>query len=362
MRRRPAQQTADDLKSGDPERRAQALFRLGRTKMRLGEIEGAIALFDEAIRELPDYAEAYAARAESLDIVGRDQKAAPEYEKARRLWAEQPAGAPDRFYLYRQHGRFTFEVDSYELALRRIKTGAFPHVAVGNALLAQGRAEEALQCYERALKLKRNSPDLIALKGEALAGLGRYDSAIEAFTASLAANPKAPEVLNGRAIAYSARGRLEQANSDWRRQLELLSPEQSSARAYVALRLADYETAAPAIDHAASRSPHDLYWQLYRITAHRRLGRAVDHIDVAARDDWPAPLLALHRGGIGEAELFKRATTRGRRAEAAFQLAVISFETDRSTAQKWWREVADQAPPALLEHGAARNELARLGS
>ena len=184
--------------------RAQALYRLGRTRMREGVLDEALERFDEAITLLPNYAEAIAARAESLDMLGQSQSAAPEYEKARRLWADQPSGAPDRSYLFRQRGRFSFEVDSYELALRRIKTGAFPHLACGNALLAQGRAAEALQFYLSGLKIKKNNPDLTALKGEALSMLGRYREAVEAFDFALAANPKAAEVLNARAIAEMA--------------------------------------------------------------------------------------------------------------------------------------------------------------
>ena len=362
LRRKPARQDADDLKSGDPERRAQALFRLGRTRMRTGEIAEAVELFDQAIAILPDYAEAVAARAESLDMLGQSAAAAPEYQKARRLWAEQHAGAPDRSYLYRQHGRFTFEVDSYELALRRIKTGAFPHLAVGNALLVQGRAEEALDHYEDALKSKKNNPDLVALKGEALSMLGRYSEAIEAFDFALAANPRAAEVLSARAIAQSAQGRLAPANIDWHRQLELLGPEQYAARAYVCLRLADYKAALPEIERALARAPDDPYWRLYRLTALRRLGKPLGEVHVPAHDGWPAPLIALQAGKTGTDDVLKRAAGRARRAETAFQLASIAAASDPATAQKRWKEVVDQAPPALLEYGAARNELARLGS
>ncbi len=362
LRRKPDQRDGDDLKSNDPERRAQALFRLGRGKMRSGEIPPAIEAFDRAIELLPDYAEAVAARAEALDLLGKTGTAAPEYEKARRLWADQHAGAPDRSYLFRQHGRFTFEVDSYELALRRIKTGAFPHLACGNALLAQGRAEEALQHYEQALKLKKNSPDLVALKGEALSMLGKYGAAVEAFDFALSANPKAPEVFSARAIALAALGKMAQANIDWRRQLELLGPEQCAARAYVALRLADYETALPEIERALAKAPGDLYWQLYRLTALRRLGRRFDPVAMPGHETWPAPLIALHAGRISDDDVLKRADNRLRRTEAAFQLGIVVRELNKRAAKQRWKEVIEQQKPHLLEYAAARNELTRLAS
>ena len=334
MRRSSAHPTADDLRSKDPERKGQGLFRLGRSKMRAGETEAALAEFEQALKLLPNYAEAVAARAESLDMMGKIDAARPEYERARSLWAGQRPGAPDRSYLFRQRGRFTFEVDSYELALLRVKTGSFPHLACGNALLAQGHPEEALKCYDRALKIKQNDPDLTALKGEALSMAGRYKAAVEAFDFALATNPKAPETLNARGIAKLGLGDLAGANADWRRQLELLPAEQAAARACVALRLADYAAALPDLEKAITREPGELYWQLYRQTALRRLARPADPEDLL-----PAAAPA---------------------AEAAFQKGVAAIATDTEAAKVAWRETIKLGPVSLIEVCAAHNELSRL--
>lgn len=334
MRRKPTQPGADDLKSADPERRGQGLFRVGRTRMRRGETEAALGEFDQALKLLPNYAEAVAARAESLDMLGKIDAARPEYERARKLWAGQRPGAPDRSYLFRQRGRFTFEVDSYELALLRVKTGSFPHLACGNALLAQGHPEEALKCYDRALKIKQNDPDLTALKGEALSMAGRYRQAIEAFDFALAANPKAPETLNARGIARLGLGDLDGANADWRRQLELLPAAEAAARACVALRLADYAAALPELEKAVAHEPNELYWKLYRQTALSRLGKPADSADLLPVDAHPA--------------------------EAAFQKAVAAAAIDRESARAHWRETIELGPVSLVEVCAAHNELSRL--
>lgn len=362
LRHKPASWAGDALSSTDPEQNGQALYRLGRSRMRLGDACKAVDAFDQALAILPNYAEAVAARAECLDLMGASESARPEYERARRLWVEQRSGAPDRSYLYRQLGRFTFEMDSYELALERIKTGAFPYLACGNALLAQGRAAEALKCYDRALRIKPNNPDLTALRGEALSMMGRFEKAIEAFDFVLATNPKAPETLNARAIARSALGRLDEANTDWRRQMTLLSPDQSAARAYIALRLADFAAAEIELERGVPRTSRDLYWQLYRMGVQRRLGRMPEPIELPANAPWPAPLIALHAGLATAEAVLARADTPGRHAEAAFQLGVIAIDSDREAARKWWKEVVEAGVPALIEHGAARNELARLGS
>jgi tetratricopeptide (TPR) repeat protein len=314
--------------------------------MRAGEIEAAVEDFDRAIELLPDFAEAFVSRAECLDMLGRTAPAKPEYEKARQLWAEGRVGAPDRCYLFRQQGRLTFEVESYERVLKRIKTGSFPLSACGNALLALGRAEEALRFYEQGLKAKEKDPAILALKGEALAMLGRYRQAVDAFGASLNANPRAPETLSGRAIAFAAMGRLDKANDDWRRQLSLLPETQPAARACVALRLADYEAALPQLEHAIAKAPADPYWPLYRLTALKRLGRPLGAVAMPVGDAWPRPLFDLLAGQATPDAVLAAATTDGRRAEALFQM-------------ERFKEVAERAPPAMIEYAAARNELSR---
>jgi tetratricopeptide (TPR) repeat protein len=334
-----------DIDSPDPERQGVALFRRGRLRMRAGDVAAALEDFDRAIARLPDYAEALVSRAECLDMLGRVDTAQPDYARARQLWAAERTGAPDRSYVWRQQGRLTFEVESYELALERIKTGSYPHAAVGNALLALGRPADALGAYARALKIKPKDAALLALKGEALSAMGRHRPAIDAFGTSLRANPRAPETLSGRAVAYAALGRVDRANADWRHQLALLPAHQAAARACVALRLADWAAALPELERAIAKAPDEPYWTLYRLTALGRLGRPAEAVDVPS-GGWPAPLFALHAGKATPDTVLANASSDGQRVEALFQLGRF-------------QEVVDSAPPAMIEYAAARNELRR---
>ena len=60
----------------------------------------------------------------------------------------------------------------------------------GQGLLDEGRYMEALDCFEQALKLESNNPDLWNSKGLALRGMGRYDEAIKSFNKSLEIDPR----------------------------------------------------------------------------------------------------------------------------------------------------------------------------
>jgi tetratricopeptide (TPR) repeat protein len=349
---------APDLKHDSAERH----YRDGMLKMRSGDADSALAEFDKALARAPGFADAVLARAELLDGQGRCDAARSEYERARRLWAEMPAGAPDRRYLFQRRGHFAFEIEAYELVRTNVRNKILPQLAHGNALLVRGRAEEALNSYERALRIKPDMPEMLALKGEALSALGRYEEAIQAFDTVLVACPADVETLNGRGIARMALGKVAEANDDWRRQFDLLPQARSSARACVAMRQGNYEAAFHSFGLSLAKEPMNAYWLLYRLTAGRLTGAPPDLIAVPADGQWPAPLLAFRAGQATEEDALVRADTPARRMETLFQLGVVALAGNPAAARRHWAEVVERGAPALIEYAAARNELARLGS
>ena len=130
------------------------------------------------------------------------------------------------------------------------------------------------------------------------------------------------------------------------------------ARAFVLLRMADYERALPELDRAAVGPAVNPYWPLYRLTAQRRLGR-LSNIEAPADGAWPMPVVAFHAGKIDETALLASADTAARRAEAAFQLGVAAAADRPAEARRWWGEVVERGAPGMIEYAAARNELAR---
>ena len=359
--RRPAAVTVTEV-AGDDEQTARGHFRAGLVKMRSGQAQAALEAFDKALALLPDFADAVMARAEVLDSQGRSEEARGEYQRGRRLWAELPPGAADRRYLFRRRGYFAFEIEAYDLVRSNVRSKVLPQLAHGNALLVRGRPAEALDSYERALKVKADLGEALALKAEALLALGRFEEAIAIFDGVLAANPKDGETLNSRGIAHMALGRVAEANQDWRRQYELLPPTASAARGCVAMRQANHGAAFHEFGLAAAKEPGNPYWPLYRLAAARLAGVATDPVAVGGKDRWPAVLLACHAGQASEDAVLCQATTAGRRAEAAFQLGVLAAAGNPAAARRHWREVVDRGGPALIEFAAASNELARLGS
>lgn len=71
----------------------------------------------------------------------------------------------------------------------------------GNVLLEVSRYEEAIQRYERAIKLKPYSCEAWNLRGISLLQLGRYEESISSFDKALEINPDYQEAKTNRDIA-----------------------------------------------------------------------------------------------------------------------------------------------------------------
>ena len=63
-------------------------------------------------------------------------------------------------------------------------------VAKGQSFLEDGKFDEALDFFERALILNQDDPDLWNNKGIALRSMGRYEEAMECFNKSLKIDPR----------------------------------------------------------------------------------------------------------------------------------------------------------------------------
>jgi tetratricopeptide (TPR) repeat protein len=63
-------------------------------------------------------------------------------------------------------------------------------VEKGQALMDDGKFDDALGFFEQALLLNQTDPDLWNYKGVALRSLGRYEESMECFNKSLEIEPR----------------------------------------------------------------------------------------------------------------------------------------------------------------------------
>ncbi len=98
---------------------------------------------------------------------------------------------------------------------------AMLHYNRGKALEAQGRPEEAVTCYRRALELKPDDIDVLNDLGITLFDQGRLDEAVTCYRRALVLKPDDAEILNNLGLALFDQGRLDAAIDSLRMALAL---------------------------------------------------------------------------------------------------------------------------------------------
>ena len=116
------------------------------------------------------------------------------------------------------------------------------HAAIGAALLALGRGEEAAAAYEASLAEDPDQAEAYFGLGSALRSLGRNEEALACFDRALAIDPDYPEAMAGRAATLAALARYAEARAGFAAALDF-DPEFVEARCGLAAALAELDEA-----------------------------------------------------------------------------------------------------------------------
>jgi len=113
-----------------------------------------------------------------------------------------------------------------------VPAGPGYHCHQGHMLRAQGRLDEALQCYRQALLIQPDFDEAQYCIGETFQALGRFDEALASYQQVLLHQPNLVEAHCNMGITLQAQGKLDEAVARYRKAL-LLRP--SLAEAHVNL-------------------------------------------------------------------------------------------------------------------------------
>jgi Flp pilus assembly protein TadD len=153
-------------------------------------------------------------------------------EKAVRLDTEHPAALANLGVALRLEGRLDESLQAFNRALALQPGAPETHYNRALTLLAARREAEALAGFERTVALAPQHAQAHMSRGVALERLGRDADAIGAYDAALAIWPDHPRALYDRGHARHALGDVSGAEADYRR-AQLRDPE--FAEAHVAL-------------------------------------------------------------------------------------------------------------------------------
>ena len=176
-----------------------------------------------------------------------------------------------------------------------------PFMAYGTILQRQGRLEEALAAYDRAVSLKPDYAEAHAGRGAVLLQQKRLEEALEAYEQALQNRPDVPQLHRNRGRVLWRLARLGEALAAYEQALRL-QPDYAEAhfdRGVVLQQQGRLKEALEAYERARRIKPD---WAIAHINcgvmleAHRRLDEALAAQDQALRLEPAQPVAHLNRG------------------------------------------------------------------
>jgi arylsulfatase A-like enzyme/Tfp pilus assembly protein PilF len=209
---------ADDPKRLiDVDTRSREVLRL----FREGDIDGALALVRENIRQRPDMPLAYLHLAYLERARGN---LAGAVAAARKAFELRPLDA-ESLSLYAVYlveaGRAKEAADVLEPYMSAVQPDLDVLTARGMALAALGRADEAMSTFERARAVDPSSPKVLVNIGTLYLMAGDHVRARQAFEAALDIDPGVARAHNSLGVIAAQEGRSDEAIERWRRAVAL---------------------------------------------------------------------------------------------------------------------------------------------
>jgi tetratricopeptide (TPR) repeat protein len=204
--------------SADAETLAQQLYVQGLDYHREGQLDRALAAYEQALRLQPGYFDVL----HHIGILAwqaGDHGVAEQFlQAALEVDAQVPAAHSNLGNVFKATGRHEAALASYARALALDDTNVDAHYNCGNTLQALGRFEAALASYDRAIALAPGDAQAWNNRAAVLQELLRYDEALHSFETALRLQPDNAEAHWNRALLCLQHGRFEEGwrGYEWR--------------------------------------------------------------------------------------------------------------------------------------------------
>lgn len=180
-----------------------AATNLAELLIREGNQSEAIGVCRETLARADDTGRLWLALAEALRQSGEPARAEEALAEAGQCLPGDPEVANRLGILRKSQGRLEEAVTCYRRALERAPDRAGIHNNLGLALLAQDRHPEALAAFDEALGLRPGWPEAMVNRAAALARMGRHADAEKAARRAVEAAPDSPAALAALAALLS---------------------------------------------------------------------------------------------------------------------------------------------------------------
>jgi len=147
----------------------------------LGQLQGAIKMFEIAVNIKSDYAEAHKNLGLSLSELGQLNDAIKCFERAIEVDKNYVDAHYNLAITHKDLGQFDSAVKSYENALKINPNFAQAHNNLGNVFKSMGKNEAAVECYQKAININPNFAQAHSNLGNALRSLNHREKSLNHF-------------------------------------------------------------------------------------------------------------------------------------------------------------------------------------
>ncbi len=194
------------------------------------DFDRAIADYTDAIRDNPDYEQAYNARGVAYAAQKKFDLAIADYAVALRLDPKFALAYNNRGNAYRLKGEYDRAIADYTEAIRAEPGLALAYYNRGVAYGTRGDHDRAIADYSRAIRFNPGYALAYNDRGISYNAKGDYDRAIADYTEAIRLDPKNAFPYNNRGNSYRSRQDLDRAFADYSRAIKI---EPNYAMAYL---------------------------------------------------------------------------------------------------------------------------------
>jgi predicted O-linked N-acetylglucosamine transferase (SPINDLY family) len=187
----------------------------------MGQLDEAVAHYDQAIALAPDFFEAFNNRGNALAGLKRLDQALASFDAAIHLKADYAEAHVNRAVTLVKLHRPEQALAAFGDAIRFNPGLAAAYNNRGNLLMTQHRLRDALADYEQAIRLQPAYADAFLNQGNVLKTLSRPQDAIASYDRAIALAPGLAQAHNNRGTALRALHRSEEALASYREALRL---------------------------------------------------------------------------------------------------------------------------------------------
>ena len=166
-----------------------------------GQLDKAIADFNESLRLDPKYARAYCNRGLAWNARAEYDKALADFNEALRLTAKDAYAYGNRGHAWDMKGEYDKAIADFSEALRFNPTYGYAYVGRGYVWQEKGEYDKAIADFNEALRLDPKDAYAYVGRGCAREDQGEYDKAVADFNRALAVDPNFADGHN--ALAWS---------------------------------------------------------------------------------------------------------------------------------------------------------------